>query len=57
MTRQWEYLAITKAKMDGELKELNDLGQQGWELVALAGQPGKYTMMAVLKREITADAA
>jgi hypothetical protein len=47
--QQWEYKSVTK--VGGELKELNELGRQGWELVAVAGAP-PHTMRAILKRPL-----
>ena len=49
--KKWEYKAIDMRTVVLLTKELNDLGEQGWELVNLAiGKGGHYHY--IFKREL-----
>ena len=56
MTR-WEYTSVTRnsSNMNKLLSDINDLGEQGWELVGFASADktlGLNSVIAVLKRPI-----
>lgn len=61
---EYKYLEVGGRKPDKMERQLNELGQQGWELVSIAappkGQMGAFStssLVAVLKRRVAAPAA
>ena len=59
--RQWEYTTLrpprdaNKKEATDPKAELNELGQDGWELVGTAEYPGGGTKYLILKRPATTD--
>jgi len=51
--QRWEYLELTRKTAAYLVKELNDIGQQGWELVTVThakDRKGELGWTAILKR-------
>jgi Domain of unknown function (DUF4177) len=60
-TTQWEYLALSVGSFwsipkDEDLEAaLNELGEQGWEIVNAFAQHGNNKVRVIAKRPLTAD--
>ncbi|CAB3392564.1 MULTISPECIES: DUF4177 domain-containing protein [Kyrpidia] len=46
---QWEYTSLVN-HVEGIRNQLNNMGQQGWELVSIVPIPGQFHCTAVFKR-------
>ena len=58
--QQWEYLELSRKTVHYLVGELNDIGQEGWELVTLMqtkDRKGETVWTAILKRPFVAHGA
>ena len=54
MRKRWQYTHVLIDDIcadDGDMKELNRLGSEGWELVAIVPDHERYEAVAYFKRE------
>jgi uncharacterized protein YlxW (UPF0749 family) len=60
-TNQWEYVAMSAGSFwsipkDEDLENLlNELGQDGWEVVSVFDQRGSHKVRVIARRPLTAD--
>ena len=58
MSAQWEYMTFDMTKPKAQVRELDELGRQGWEAVAMVSSWGIGWRMVhpivLLKRQVSA---